>query len=381
VVGRGEGNGDEQDPLGKLDGSEEPSPLGAAEPLVVGGGHERRPSRGPRLPGASSRARSWKWWIAVAVVLILLALAPPFIKGFKKTPKNQIGISYGGGPFESAHFQEIVQPGSSLFFNGFFDPLYLYPSDQQNYIISLQSGVGATKSPDSIVAPTSDRVAVTYQVAVYFKLNTDRLREFHEQLGLQYKAYTSLGWFNLVRDTFRQQIENALQEETRQVDVSQIYGSASLLVQLQNRVQTKISQRLREALGETYFCSPAFEPHKRCGDPTFIIKAVSIPKSVALAFQQQRTSAILVQVKQNEVQQAEAEAQSVRDLAAAGLSGQDYVLKKAIEAGKVNLWVVPQGGGFAITSPTQGGANPTPAPAPPTTTTRPTTSTTRPKGR
>jgi len=34
VAERGEGNG-EQENLGKLDGSEEPSPLGAAEPLMV----------------------------------------------------------------------------------------------------------------------------------------------------------------------------------------------------------------------------------------------------------------------------------------------------------------------------------------------------------
>jgi regulator of protease activity HflC (stomatin/prohibitin superfamily) len=354
VAERGEGNG-EQNELGSLDGSEEPSPLGAAEPLMVG--REQRP------PGSGSgrltswrpkRQRSWKWWALVGVVVVALLFAPGFVSGLKKTPKNRIGISYGGGPFESAHFQRIVQPGSGLFFNGFFDPLYLYPSDQQNYIISLTRGVGATQSPDSIVAPTSDKVAVTYQVAVYFTLNTKLLRQFHEQLGLKYAAYTSKGWYNLIRDTFRQQIENALQEETRQISVADIYGNAQQLVGLQNRVQAKISARLQDALGARFFCSPSFVRTGVCGDPTFIIKAVSIPKSVALAFQQQRTSAILVEVKQNELQQAEAEEQSVRALAAAGLSGQDYVLKKAIEAGKINLWVVPQNGSFAITSPTNG---------------------------
>jgi len=359
--------------LGALDGSQEPDSLGAAEPQMAGSTRPGGPRR-PRLPGAGSgRSRSWKWWLVVAAVVVALAFVPMFVSGLKKTPKNRIGISYGGGPFESAHFQRIVQPGSSLFFNGFFDPLYLYPSDQQNYIISLTKGVGATQSPDSVVAPTSDRVAATYQVAVYFTLNTKLLRQFHEQLGLRYKAYTSQGWYNLVRDTFRQQIENALQEETRQITVADLYGDAQQLVGLQNRVQAKISQRLQTALGARFFCSPAFVRTGTCGDPTFIIKAVSIPKSVALAFQQQRTSAILVTVKQNEIQQAEAESQSVRDLAAAGLSGQDYVLKKAIEAGKINLWVVPQNGGFAITSPQQGAA--------PTVTAPSTTTTTKPKGR
>lgn len=352
----GEGSGEKRQGLGNLDGSEEPTPLGAAEPLMVER-ERKRPSVGGRRPSLP-KGRSWKWWLVIGVVVVALLFAPGFVGGLKKTPKNRIGISYGGGPFESAHFQRIVQPGSSLFFNGFFDPLYLYPSDQQNYIISLKQGVGATKSPDSIVAPTSDRVEVTYQVAAYFKLYTDALRQFHEQLGLRYKAYTSIGWFNLIRDTFRQQIENALQEETRQIAIADLFGNAKLLVDLQNRVQTKISQRLTEALGERFFCSPKWEPGMRCGDPTFIIKAVSIPKSVALAFQQQRTSAILIQVRQNEIEQAQREGQAIRDL---GLSGQEYVLKKAVESGKINLWVVPQNGGFAITAPSQTGGTPVPA--------------------
>ena len=146
-----------------------------------------------------------------------------------------VGISYGGGPFEAAHFQRIVQPGSSLFFNGFFDPLYLYPADTQNYIVSKTVGQGAVTQPDSIISPTKDRVQIEYQIAVYFKLNIDRLRAFHESLGLQYAAYTSSGWKKLITDTFRQQIENALQEETRKYDVADLYGNADVLTTIQDR--------------------------------------------------------------------------------------------------------------------------------------------------
>ena len=39
------------------------------------------------------------------------------------------GISYGGGVFEGPHFQRVIKPGHSLFFNGFMDSLYLYPSE------------------------------------------------------------------------------------------------------------------------------------------------------------------------------------------------------------------------------------------------------------
>ena len=362
MVERGEGNDNQNDDRARLDGSQEPNPLGAAEPLLVG--RERRPGIGSRLPSLPKRSRSWRWWVVVAGALVLLAFTPAFISGFKKTPKNQIGISYGGGPFESAHFQRIVAPGSSLFFNGIFDPLYLYPSDQQNYIISQKQGVGAQKSPDSVVAPTRDRVQVTYQVAVYFKLNTDLLRRFHEQLGLQYQAYTSTGWFNLIRDTFRQQIENSLQEETRGVDVADLFGNAKLLVSLQHSVQTKISQRLQEALGARFFCSPRFQPGGKCGDPTFVVKTVTIPASVAKAFQDNRTSAIQIQTKQNEIQQREAEAEAIRAL---GLTGDEYNMLKAIESGKINFWVLPNNGGVTIAGPSSGGSASTGSSTTPTT--------------
>ena len=89
----------------------------------------------------------------------MLAFTPAFIGGLKKTPRNMIGISYGGGPFEAAHYQRIVQPGSGLFFNGFYDPLYLYPSDQVNYIISLsrESAQRRSRTRSSLRPPTASR--------------------------------------------------------------------------------------------------------------------------------------------------------------------------------------------------------------------------------
>jgi regulator of protease activity HflC (stomatin/prohibitin superfamily) len=286
--------------------------------------------------------------VAGPVVLVALALAPTFFLGLKKTPQDRIGISYGGGPMEGTHYQRVVQPGSNLFFNGLSDTLYLYPSDQVNYIVSQSPDEGDPPATDAVVAPTSDRVQVTYQVAVYFKLNTDRLREFHEELGLRYAAYTTDGWNELIRDTFRQQIENALQEETRKVDVAGLVGDADLLVELQDSVQAKLTQRLDDALGEQFFCAPTFREGGDCGDPTFVIKKVDIPTPVAQAFEEVRTSEIQIETKENEVRQRDAEA---RAMAALGLTGQEYDTLKAIESGQISFWVLPNDSGVTITGP------------------------------
>ncbi|MGH9227205.1 MAG: SPFH domain-containing protein [Acidimicrobiales bacterium] len=357
---RGEDTGDERDGAAGPDELGAPEPLGAAEPVV-----EARADR-PRGRGWRPRGpRSARWLLLVPVVLVALALVPMFVSGLEKTPRDRVAISYGGGPFEGVHFQRIVQPGSNLFFNGFFDSLYLYPSDQVNYIVSQQPDEDAQPGRDAVAAPTRDRVQVTYQVAVYFKLNTDELRDFHEELGLRYRAYTTDGWNRLLQDTFRQQIENALQEETRRVGVADLVGDADLLVELQGNVQAKLTQRLQDALGNQFFCAPTFRPGGDCGDPTFVIKRVDIPSSVAQAFEDVRTSEIQIQTKENEVRQREAEAEAIEAL---GLTGQEYDLLKAIESGRITFWVLDGEGGITVTGPDTG-TGPGRAPSTPTTTT------------
>jgi regulator of protease activity HflC (stomatin/prohibitin superfamily) len=357
--------------LSEIEPDQEEDVLGAAptEPMAKKS-RLRLPRRetGPRKPIRVSR----KVIIGIAVVLVpilLVALVPIIVGAFKTTPRDKYGISYTGGP-AGANFQRIVKPGSGLFFNGWFASLYLYPADQRNYIVSSVRGLGSTKRSDSIVAPSRDRVPVSYQVAVYFKLDIDRLREFHEQLGLKYKAYTSSGWSQLIQDTFRQQIENSLQAETRRYDVADIYANADLLAQIQSQVQRSLKQRLITALGEDYFCGPKFKPGGKCTAPTFLIKSADVPKDVVKAFQDNRTSEVQILTKQNEIQQREAEAPAI---AALNISGEDYVLLRGIESGQIKFWVVPANSGLALqagasgATPTDGSTPPSSTPPPATT--------------
>ena len=209
-------------------------------------------------------------------------------------------------------------------------------------------------------------------MAVYFKLDSDRLRDFHEQLGLKYQAYTSSGWDRLIQDTFRQQIENTLQAETRRYDVADIYANSDLLAQIQSEAQRSLKERLVKALGEDYFCGPKFKPGGKCAEPTFVIKSADIPKDLVKAFQDNRTSEVQILTKQNEIEQRQAEAQAISAL---NISGEDYVLLRGVESGQIKFWVVPSNNGLTLQSPADGSA---PSATPPTSTPPP--STTAPKG-
>jgi regulator of protease activity HflC (stomatin/prohibitin superfamily) len=334
-----------------LDLEGEPSLLGAAAPEVVGSARKSRRRAAFRPKGPRRRFPVWLGVLAAVLGVVLLALTPTVASGLVKTPRDKIGISYGGGPIEGVHYQRTVPPGSSLSWNGFLDPLYEYPSDQQNYIVSKSTEEG-TATADAVQAPSKDRVLIEFQVAVYFKLNTDMLQPFHEQLGLKYKAYTDDGWDQLIEDTFRQQIENALQEETRRSNVADLYGDAELLIDIQNRVQETLSANLAAALGDQFFCSPEFEPGEDCEDPTFIVKSLTVPEQVAKAYESNRTSQVQIETEENEVLQRQAEAEGIEALSdALATAGDDYVLLKAIESGDISFWVIPDESGLTLTTP------------------------------
>lgn len=349
-----------------LDGSVEPNALGASASVLAGSKRADRRARKSK-EGSGFHLGPLRGAVLVLVGVVALAMIPAIGSAFAKTPKDRIGITYGGGPIEGSHYQEVIQPGSGLFFKGFFDPLYLYPSDQQAYIVSATKGEGSSDAPDTIVAPTKDRVQVAYQLAVYFKLNTDELRSFHEEFGLRYAAYTTAGWNEMIEATFRQQIENALQEETRRYTVAEIYGDAELLLRIQDSVQATLNERLQLAMGKRYFCSPTFEPGGPCEDPTLVIKTVTIPEAVATSFEQVRISSIDILTKENEVEQRKVEAEGIEALNEAfGDNGDVYALLKAIESGSVNFWVLPSDSGVALNTPDSatGDGAPTPTPAP-----------------
>lgn len=291
--------------------------------------------------------------IAVGVVLLFL-VGLVFAFPFKKVPNGYVGLSFGGGVIEGQHFQgERIGP-TSLFFNGWGDKLYLYPTTQRNYIISLQTDEGDRGHADSITALNADGVPVQYEVAVYFKLNLDKLQEFHQNIGLKYHAWCdggapncSDGWENMLNDSFRQQIENALQLVTRQFHTDDFLTQETVRG-IQSAVAQDLKDNVNGVLGDEYFCGPTFvQGSGECPDFKLVLKRPSLPEAVTTRYSEVQESRIEIQTRENEVKQAELQAEAIDKLNRALSSAQSadaYVLLKAIESGKIDFWVIPDGG-------------------------------------
>lgn len=306
----------------------------------------------------AARAR-WRWGaVAGAVVgFVLLVVVVVYVIASAKVPNGYVGMSYGGGVFEGQHFQgEHVGP-TGRFINGWADNLYLYPTTQRNYIISQHAGEGDRGQADSIVALDADGVQVSYEVAVYFKLNLDRLQAFHENIGIKYHAWCdgggitcSEGWDRMLNDSFRQQLENALQTSTRDHHTAD-FLTADTVRDIQNEIAAGLKDNVNGVLGGDYFCGPTFVADTNaCPDFKVVLKKPSLPQAVVDRYSEVQQSLIAIQTKQNEVRQAELEAEAIAKRQHALEScGQVCVLYEAIKAGDIKFWVIP--GDTALTIP------------------------------
>jgi hypothetical protein len=301
------------------------------------------------------------------VVVILMVLGFAALFGLKKVPVGFDGLSYGGGLVEANHFQGFHLGGSGLFENGLADHLYKYPTTQRNYIISLNPKEGDEKTSDSVTVQSSDSIPVQWQLAVYFKLNVNPevLRQFHETLGLKYGAYWGSahpgspapeGWDNLLRDSFRPQIQNALKVATAQFTSQRVYSDPQAFTAIQSAVGVDLKDNVNRALGGAYFCGVAFVPGKAdCPDFTVTLQPPVLPPEVVASYQDIKVSQNQVQVEANKVLQADNQAKAIKTISdALKTAGPDYVLYTAVINGKVTFWVIPPNSGVTITRPGPG---------------------------
>lgn len=286
----------------------------------------------------------------VAAVIVLIVLFNIF--NFADTDANKIGLHYGGGVVEDKAFKSIVPPGSTNKLIGPGDTVYAYPIDQRSYIIG---GDGAdTDSADEVTVVSKDNVRLGVRVQVYFTLNRseDVLKSFHERIGLKTDAYEDRGWNDMLQSYFRPQIDRALAAVATNYTWAELYNNEAKKSAFQAAASTEFTRLLPAAVGGDYFCGPSYTGNNACGELSFTIqKPTPLDKGIIDGLEAKQRAELAKATQEQKNQQVNVELQSVKQQVAM-LGAQGYLLKTAIESGKIQFMVIPQNGNVSIPVPT-----------------------------
>lgn len=285
----------------------------------------------------------------VAVVILLVFLG--YVFNFADTDANRIGLHYGGGIIEDKKFKSIIPPGSTNELIGPGDTVYTYPIDQRSYIIGGEGADSSTE--DEVTVVSRDNVRLGVRVQVYFTLNRDRdtLKSFHERIGLKTDAYTERGWDRMLQAYFRPQIDRALAAVATNYAWSELYNNEAKKSQFQTAAAKEFTRLLPAAVGGDYFCGPAYTGTNDCGELSFTIqKPTPLDKGIIDGLEAKQRAELAKQAQEQKNEQVNVELRSVKSQVAL-LGPQGYLLKSAIESGKIQFMVIPQNGNVSIPVP------------------------------
>lgn len=285
----------------------------------------------------------------------VLLLAGCGALGYKSSAVNELCLIYSGGTWEEKNYKGLLDPGATNEGAGIGSTTYCYRIDQRSYIASAQDERGDTK-PVQVAAKgevegSVVRMNVEYQL--YFTLNQDEdvLRAFHENLGVKTEAWDEEGWVTMLQEYFEPQIERALETAALRHDWRELYADEEARRAFQRDTVTTLQGNIRDVIGGDYFCGPAYDGTNECGAFTFTVgKPEPVNTDIVAAIEsrveaEERTAA---QAQENERIAAQVEGeQRLVDLYGA----QGALLLKAIESGKVQIMVIPQGEGVTIPVP------------------------------
>ena len=298
--------------------------------------------------GGSTKVKVIGGLIGVVVLIILLVN----IFNFADTDANKIGLHYGGGVIEDKKFKSIIPPGSTNKLIGPGDTVYSYPIDQRSYIIG---GAGAdTETADEVTVVSRDNVRLGVRVQVYFTLNREKdvIQSFHERIGLKTDAYTPAGWDDMLQSYFRPQIDRALAAVATNYNWAELYNNEAKKAAFQTAAAKEFTRLLPAAVGGDYFCGPSYTGGNACGELSFTIqKPTPLDKGIIDGLEAKQRAELAKQAQEQKNQQVNVELQSVKQQVAM-LGAQGYLLKSAIESGKIQFMVIPQNGNVSIPVPT-----------------------------
>jgi regulator of protease activity HflC (stomatin/prohibitin superfamily) len=316
--------------------------------------------------------------VLIVLSVFLVAISGPTLT---KADGGTVIVVRNGGPLDDTSVREVVQPNSSISWQGWHSVEHPYPASQRFFRVGPE---GTADSQETINVVTKDGVPITVTGTWYFELNTDPkvLTAFDDKFGTRtfqvgenrYYAWEEEGWPAFLDTTFSTTAQNSSRQAVGGRACSDLVPSC-LLVQapqadavsteaIDAAASTSESALLtiQKEMAETF----ATEANQTLGENTIInvsfsLTSLTLPQSMQDAI----TAALNVRTDSNsKIAAAKATETQAQAEANANITRQQgYVLcpvcgeidlRKAIPGG-ITVWA--PGGDTAV-------AVPAPAPAP-----------------
>lgn len=248
------------------------------------------------------------------------------------TAPDEQALRYNHGLTNAQTFEKCVSP-SMKEFSSPTDAVYTYPAGQRVYNFIAQNGDG-----DPFEVVTKDGISLKVEGATRFTLtdDCDRLKQFHEKIGIKTEAYTPDGWVKFLNIYLRAPINRALTDATQNLGWQDIYSNPQAKAKWEKQVSELLPKYVEQTIGGDYLENFSVTLQK----PT-------LPDELEKALQatQVATQNAAAQKQQNEAVKTELE--SIRALVAV-LGPDGYNVYQAIKSGKIQVMPIPQGSSVVV---------------------------------
>ena len=202
---------------------------------------------------------------------------------------------------------------------------------------------------------SKDNVRLGVRVQVYFTLNRNKdvLKSFHERIGLKTEAYEDERLERHAAELLPAADRPGAGRGRDQLRLGRALQQRDEEVGVPVRARPRSSPGCcRPPSAATTSAARAYNGNNDCGELSFTIqKPTPLDKGIIDGLEAKQRAELAKATQEQKNQQVNVELQSVKQQVAM-LGAQGYLLKTAIESGKIQFMVIPQNGNVSIPVPT-----------------------------
>lgn len=252
------------------------------------------------------------------------------------TEADEVALHYSGGVFSSKKFQNCV-PSSDREFDGPGNAHYVYPAGQRTFSFTGKSGSEA--EPIAVTTKDGQEVLVPGFVTFTLKTDCDTLRDFHETIGMKYKAYKDGGgWDSFLNDYIYTPLDSAMNKASLEADGwYSLYSDSGVQAGFEESVKSSLPEEVTKALGEDFISISAVQISKpTVGDG--LKSGLAAKEEARLQNEAQKEKNVIARTKYD----------SLKDCRNAGLSEATCVMVYLAESGSIPFYPIPSGGDLNV---------------------------------